>query len=318
MVLSDINYTPSDSSYGMEVFLTFLLLFMVGCMLGYVIELLFRRFVTAKKWVNPGFMKGPWLPLYGFGLVLLFFLSWLMYTVIPESLPLYNPIGMLFGRGEASLATVYDLIPILTMTCGMVLLEFIAGLIFVKGFKVRLWDYTNMKGNILGIICPVFSLMWFMIAVIYYYALNPFVYDGFMYAFSYIFGEGDTTGAAHFGIVFVLGIGYGIFLIDLVQSIGLFRRITKLARSSGIVARYEKMKEDNKRQRAIYKQKIVDALPESLKRNMEKDKLMATEKKASSFIRKLVLIDPDQKKKDNYDESGRPAKIEDSQNEKPE
>lgn len=35
----------------------------------------------------------------------------------------------------------------------MTLLELVAGLIFVKGFKVRLWDYTNDRGNFKGIIC---------------------------------------------------------------------------------------------------------------------------------------------------------------------
>ena len=43
----------------MKDFLLYLFLFLVGCMAGYALEVLFRRFVTAKKWVNPGFMKGP-------------------------------------------------------------------------------------------------------------------------------------------------------------------------------------------------------------------------------------------------------------------
>ena len=46
-------------------------LFFVGSLTGWVLELFYRRFVSQKKWVNPGFLSGPYLPIYGFGLVLL-------------------------------------------------------------------------------------------------------------------------------------------------------------------------------------------------------------------------------------------------------
>ena len=52
----------------MEFFLTLTFLFAVGALCGWVIELFFRR-LNSKKWINPGFLHGPYLPLYGFGLV---------------------------------------------------------------------------------------------------------------------------------------------------------------------------------------------------------------------------------------------------------
>ena len=45
--------------------------FMVFSGVGWVLELFFRRFVSAKKWVNPGFLKGPCLPIYGTGVVVM-------------------------------------------------------------------------------------------------------------------------------------------------------------------------------------------------------------------------------------------------------
>ena len=50
-------------------------LFVIGSLLGWVIELFFRRFVSQKKWMNPGFLTGPYLPIYGFGVVVLYAVS---------------------------------------------------------------------------------------------------------------------------------------------------------------------------------------------------------------------------------------------------
>ena len=146
-----------DITPGM-ILIVFLFMFLLGNMIGYGCEVLFRRFFSAKKWVNPGFMRGPWLPLYGFGLVLMLTLVMVIVGNLPADMPFYNPWGNMPGHeGHPSGPTVYDLIPIALMWLSLILLEFLAGLIFVKGFKVKLWDYSNMKGNILGIVCPVFS-----------------------------------------------------------------------------------------------------------------------------------------------------------------
>lgn len=64
------NYT------GMQIFLLLALLFMSGSFIGYVIEVFFRRFVSAKRWINPGFLNGPCLPLYGFSLLFLYICSY--------------------------------------------------------------------------------------------------------------------------------------------------------------------------------------------------------------------------------------------------
>ncbi len=306
----------SDQNLPSKIILTVLFMFLVGSMLGYLLEVLFRRFVSAKKWVNPGFMKGPWLPLYGSGVVLMFFLCWLSLAFLPKSFTFYNPTGELFGLEYKSGPTVYDLIPITIMGCSMILLEFIAGIIFVKGFKVRLWDYTNMRGNIMGIICPVFSVIWFLVAIIFYYALTPFVYSAFHISFAYMFGSTTSGSVAHFGFIFLLGLVYGIFLVDLVKSIGLFGKISHFAKTSNIVARYEKLNEEQKKQRKEYKEKLVAAIPESLKRNKEKAVLTGTSKKFSNFVRKIILIDPGKNNaKENYGPDGRPLKEDDAKSE---
>ena len=284
----------------MQIFLLILFLFLVGCMLGWVIEVFFRRFVSAKKWVNPGFMKGPWLPLYGFGLVLMFALCALLLSTLPSSLHFYNPLGGLFGLEEQHGPSWADIIPILTMGIGMILLEFIAGLIFIKGFKVKLWDYTNMKGNIMGIICPVFSVIWMLVAVIFYYLVNPFLYDFSVRAYAYMFGENGV--GAHFGFIFSIGILYGVMIYDFVVSVGLFSTLSRISRETGILERYEDLKE-----------RMVETLSEAKKLFIkEKPKKKKEPSILKEKIAEAIYIDPEleKHKPDNYDASGRPIKTE--------
>lgn len=279
----------------MQNFLLALFLFIVGCSGGWLLEVVFRRFFTVKKWVNPGFMKGPWLPLYGFGVLIMFLVCAICITAFPNSFHFYNPLGGLFDRDYKSGANWHDLIPIVLMWGGMVLLEFIAGLIFIKGFKVKLWDYSNMKGNVLGIICPIFTFLWLVVAVIFYYGLDPFIYVLSTNMHRYMFGgEGRI---AHFGFIFSLGMVYGITLLDFIVSIDAFNAISKFARKTGVIDRYE-----------IVKQKwLLFKEP----RNTTKEN---KEVKPSPFKEKLaemIYIDPEkEKEKDkNYDESGRPIKM---------
>lgn len=50
----------------MSLFLTIAFLFFIGSMAGWVIEVVFRRFFSSanpeRKWINPGFLSGPYLP----------------------------------------------------------------------------------------------------------------------------------------------------------------------------------------------------------------------------------------------------------------
>ena len=57
----------------MNMFLIFVFIFFIGSTFGYILELFFRRIVHGK-WVNPGFLVGPYLPIYGFGGVFMYLL----------------------------------------------------------------------------------------------------------------------------------------------------------------------------------------------------------------------------------------------------
>ena len=46
-------------------------------------------------------------------------------------------------------------------SCLITTYEFIAGCIFNKMLKLKVWDYSQYPGHILGQICPLYSLLWF-------------------------------------------------------------------------------------------------------------------------------------------------------------
>ena len=294
--MNNLELTPS------RIVLVYLFLFLFGDILGYFLEVIFRRVFSAKKWVNPGFMKGPWLPLYGFGLIIMFTLVNAI-KLIP--LPFYN-------IDKNIPPNVYDLIPLIIIGSSLVLLEFLAGIIFVKGFRVKLWDYSNMRGNILGIICPVFSVIWFAIGIIFYYAVYPYVALLFNKAFAYMFGT--NLSSPHFGFIFILGLCYGIMLIDFSTSINLFAKIVSLAKESNLVLRYENVR--NKQKGLIKNARLNFFKTYNLKDNLSNnDKIIKAAEKTNAFINKvksIILINPNKKTKNNYSKDGRPMKEDDN------
>ncbi len=167
-------------------------LFITGSMLGWCTEVVFRRFVSAKKWINPGFLTGPYLPIYGFGITGLFALSFL---------PIHTGMPWL----DAFLVIVI-------MGATMVLIEYLAGLIFIKGMKIKLWDYSNRWGNIQGIICPLFSLIWTLVAAFYYFVINVYVIGAVVW-----FVENIEFS-------FIVGLFLGIFLVDVWHSLNIMTR----------------------------------------------------------------------------------------------
>lgn len=198
----------------MGILLTLAYLFFIGSVLGWVLELFFRNLTKKQEhWVNPGFCTGPYLPLYGFGLCILFFLASLeRYCFIKN--PFWNKT-VLF----------------LSMALGMTLIEYIAGLFCLKFFKVRLWDYSKLRGNIQGIICPIFSLAWAILGAIYYFLIHPHILEGLQWL------------SQNLAFSFFVGMFFGIFVIDVVHSGNLIMRLKKFAEENKVIVRYEALKD---------------------------------------------------------------------------
>lgn len=216
---------------GLEIFISIVTLFVIGSLTGWVIELFFRRFVSQHKWMNPGFLVGPYLPIYGVGTVGLYGLSNIDLTII--GLPDTNIWGII--------------IKILMIALIMVAIEFVAGLIFIKGMKIKLWDYSNRKGNIMGIICPSFSLMWLIVGALYYFFIN----EHLVTAIYWLASEGHQI------YYFFIGIIAGMMLVDFAYSTHLATTIRKAAKKNKIIISLDKLRESVKEKTtALYKESI--------------------------------------------------------------
>ena len=177
----------------MKILVTIATLFVIGSVTGYIIELFFRRFVSQKKWVNPGFMVGPYIPLYGFGTVILYGFSNIDLT----------------GLGLPNWVNI--LITLIAVGLSLTLIELIAGLIFIKGFKMKLWDYSNRWGNYKGLICPLFSAIWMVVGVGYYFLLNPILVRALYFIYDYplyVFFVGTVVGMMIVDFCYSLHVGF--------------------------------------------------------------------------------------------------------------
>ena len=162
----------------MNIALVLAFLFYIGSSFGWVLELFFRRIVS-KKWMNPGFLTGPYLPIYGVGLCMLFLLSLVDMSFVE------NPV-------------LQNLVIVIFLGIILTFLEYIAGLIFIKGMNVKLWDYSNMWGNVQGIICPVYTFFWCILGGIYYFLIQVHMIHAVTWlsnnlAFSFVIGDRKST-----------------------------------------------------------------------------------------------------------------------------
>lgn len=110
-----------------------LFFFYFYCFFGWCFE---STYVSLKKrkLINRGFMRGPFLPLYGSGAIMM----------LVVSTPFQDNIVFVYLAGCA----------------GATLLEYVTGVVMEGLFKVRYWDYSNQKFNFQGHICLGSSLAW--------------------------------------------------------------------------------------------------------------------------------------------------------------
>lgn len=200
----------------MSTFLTLAYLFFLGSLFGWVLELFFRKFFSRAnpehKWINPGFCVGPYVPLYGCGLCILYLLA---------------ALGGATGW-EDSIAGKALLF--LGMAVSMTAIEYIAGVLLLKVAKVRLWDYSMLWGNVDGLICPLFSFFWAALGAVYYFAVHPYILDALRWL------------ANNLAFSFVIGYFFGVFTLDLAYSVQLLARLRKFADENGVVVKYENLK----------------------------------------------------------------------------
>lgn len=194
-------------------FLPLAFLFFIGSLTGWVLEFFFRNLRSRhEKWINPGFCTGPYVPLYGVGLCVLYLLA---------SLEKYNLIRNPFLNKAALFVA---------MAVGMTAIEYIAGILCLKIIKVRLWDYSDLPGNIQGIICPQFSLVWSLFGAVYYF----FIHEHILGALEWL--------ARNLAFSFVIGFFFGVFTLDVAHAANLMLKLKQYAKDYDVVVKYENIK----------------------------------------------------------------------------
>lgn len=123
-----------------------LLFFFIYCFFGWIFESTYVS-LCKHRFVNRGFMRGPFLPLYGSGAILMLFVS----------IPVENHLVLVYLAGCIA-ATA---------------LEYVTGVCMEKLFKVRYWDYSKQKFNYKGQICLSSTLAWGCLTIFLLKVIHP-------------------------------------------------------------------------------------------------------------------------------------------------
>ncbi|MCK5043593.1 putative ABC transporter permease [Candidatus Pacearchaeota archaeon] len=138
-----------------------LIIFIVASFAGWVIEFAKYNFfskykklinpdsfkIFGKKFFNPGFLKGPYLPIYGFGALSIIVISFLEINLF---------------------------IKLILFFFSNVFIELLSGLILLNYFGLRLWKYDKLDYK--GIICLSHSIYFFIASVLFYFCIFPHYY----------------------------------------------------------------------------------------------------------------------------------------------
>ena len=90
--------------------------------------------ILSKKLTNRGFIRGPFLPIYGSGAIVMLLVS----------MPFREHLLLVYVAG----------------CVGATALEYVTGVVMEALFKVRYWDYSHNRFNFQGRICLSSTLAW--------------------------------------------------------------------------------------------------------------------------------------------------------------
>lgn len=132
----------------MDNFIKLLFCFIVYSFFGWILESVVKT-VVQKKFVNSGFLYGPFCPIYGFGAVIM----------------------LIFLQSFKNNLLILFVIAFIVLSVW----EYIVGWVLEKLFKTKYWDYSENKFNIHGRVCLMNSLFWGFLGVVFIQYMHPFI-----------------------------------------------------------------------------------------------------------------------------------------------
>ncbi|NBJ94642.1 putative ABC transporter permease [Parablautia muri] len=124
-----------------------LFFFYFYCFFGWIFESTYVA-IKNRRFVNRGFMRGPFLPIYGSGAIMM----------LVVSMPFQENIFLTYVAG----------------CLGATALELVTGMTMEALFKVRYWDYSNQRFNYKGHICLSSTIAWGFLTIL----MTEFVHKG--------------------------------------------------------------------------------------------------------------------------------------------
>ena len=164
----------------MEKFSLYFILFLIYSFMGWSIEVV-NSLISEKKFVNRGFMLGPYCPIYGYSAIIM-----VLYL----------------DQYRDNVLTVFLLA---VVVCSVV--EYLVSYAMEKLFNARWWDYSNRKFNINGRVCLTNAFLFGILGVILVYFINPFLYG--------LLSEVNTKVLMIISIILLV-----LFVIDFITSMG--------------------------------------------------------------------------------------------------
>ena len=125
-----------------------ILYFFVSSLIGYIVEVLYCS-IGEKRLVNRGFLHGPYLPIYGFGALI---------------------IVLLFSRFSDNVLVLF-----LLSVLGTSLLEYLTSYLLEVLFHAKLWDYSTYPLNLHGRVCALNSTLFGLLSLGLIYGIHPFL-----------------------------------------------------------------------------------------------------------------------------------------------
>ena len=134
----------------LEVIELYFLLFISYAFLGWCMEVI-CKLIQYKRFINRGFLIGPYCPIYGWGALLI--------TILLQK---YNNDPL----------TLFILAMVI---CSI--LEYVTSYFMEKIFKARWWDYSTKKFNLNGRICLNTMIPFGLLGLLMIYVINPFLFN---------------------------------------------------------------------------------------------------------------------------------------------
>ena len=137
--------------FGIDIRVYFLL-FIAYSFLGWAMEVV-GKLIECKKFINRGFLIGPYCPIYGTGAILITFL---LKKYINDPITLFI---------------------MAILVCGI--LEYLTSYFMEKIYHARWWDYSQKKFNINGRVCLDTIIPFGLLGMFIMYVTNPFFIEKF-------------------------------------------------------------------------------------------------------------------------------------------